>query len=174
MLGCSNYSTWRIIESLWTAEKYFLEPFNTVQTKYSLLARSDFEKSGISEVCEKYHLGVISYSPLAYGFLTGKYQPFQPFPASVHTGDILETYYSQENWQIIMTLNEIAKNKGCLVSQLALAWVLQQKNITAPIIGVRTVEQLSELIDALSINIHSEEYTLLDAVSKKSTHTLED
>ena len=166
-IGCSNYPVWRIIEALWIAEKNFLEPFSVVQTRYSLLARFEFESTGINDISKKYNLGIITYSPLAYGFLTDKYHPYEPFPESTHTSDILEKYYSQENWRIVTSLQEIAQNKGCLASQLALSWVLHQENITAPIIGVRTINQLNELLEALTITINAEEYKILDRVSKK-------
>ncbi|MFH4113660.1 aldo/keto reductase, partial [Acinetobacter baumannii] len=82
-VGCSNFSAWRLMQALWASDKHGLESFVSVQPEYSLVqpTRANFERE-IARVCEAYGLGVIPYSPLAGGFLTGKYRRGEGLPES--------------------------------------------------------------------------------------------
>ncbi len=94
-IGCSNFSSWQLMESLWIADKFGLIPFHGLQPNYSLVRREHFE-NGLQQVCQKYGLAVIPYSPLAGGFLTGKYKKDQPLPPSVRAEKTKKALFNEK------------------------------------------------------------------------------
>lgn len=164
-IGCSNFTVWQLVESLWIADKHGLTPFQVLQPNYSLVRREHFE-NGLLQVCLKYDLGVISYSPLAGGFLTGKYRKDQPLPPSVRAERTKHALFTDKNFKILEVLKEIANNKGITMAQAALAWVLHQPAITAPITGANSPEQLEETVQAVEVSFTAEELKRLNDVSE--------
>lgn len=165
-LGCSNYSAWRLMQALWTSERRGLEPFVSVQPEYSLLSptRANFERE-LQRVCVEYGLGVLPWSPLGGGMLTGKYQRGQPLPDSVRADENARRRFSDRNFDIVETLEEVAERHGARPAQVALAWLLAQPAMTAPIIGANSTAQLQELLGTLQLNLSSED---LDQISEVS------
>ncbi|MHA1974666.1 MAG: aldo/keto reductase [Candidatus Hodarchaeales archaeon] len=117
-------------------------------------------------MCDRYKLGVIPYSPLAGGFLTGKYQKDKPLPSSEIAERIKKKFLNEKGFALLEVLNEIAQNKGVTIAQVSLAWLLHQLVVTAPIIGANTVQQLEECLDAVDIALTSEELDLLGKASE--------
>lgn len=139
-IGASNFSAWRLMQALWASDKHGYESFVSLQPEYSLAqpTRANFERE-IARVCETYGIGVIPYSPLAGGFLTGKYRRDQPLPESVRAQEITNRRYSEQNWAILDKVLEVARQRGAHPAQVALAWLLAKPYVTAPIIGANSV-----------------------------------
>lgn len=166
-IGVSNYPAWRLMEALWVADRRGYEPFVSLQPHYNLLHRGEFERE-LMDVCRTYGLGVLPYSPLARGFLTGKYRRGQPIPQEgrVATDRRLQRYLSDTRYfDILEELEGMARTKGCTVAQLALAWLLANPVVTSPIIGPRTMEQLEDNLGALEVTLTEEEVQRLNELT---------
>ena len=162
-IGCSNYPAWRLMEALWVSDKKDLVRFDSIQPHYNLVHRAEFEGE-LADVCARFGLGVIPYSPLARGFLTGKYRR-DNIPDSARLGGVKQ-YFNDHNWDLIEKINTLAKEKGASsISQIALAWLLNNPLITSPIIGPRTVEQLNDNLGAVDIRLTQED---LEALNRES------
>jgi aryl-alcohol dehydrogenase-like predicted oxidoreductase len=109
-------------------------------------------------------MGVISYSPLGGGFLTGRYTEDEA-PDSKRAETTKTRYYKERNFRIVDVLKEIAKNLDVSVPQIALAWVLAQDSVTAPIVGANSAKQLKENIGALEISLSKDDMDRLNEVS---------
>lgn len=139
-----------------TAQEHNIEGFQTIQNEYSLISKSGLEQEFLSYLgYNKY--GIITYSPLANGFLTGKYKRFGPLPDSVHNSDVFELYYKDHNFKAVTLLEELAEVYDASPAQLALSWILHQPYITTTLIGVKNTQQLEELVNASDIRIKKED-----------------
>jgi aryl-alcohol dehydrogenase-like predicted oxidoreductase len=165
-IGCSNFSAWRLMESLWVADRRNLESFVSVQPEYSLLdpMRSDVEME-LAPMCQRYGIGMIPYSPLGGGVLTGKYRRGQPLPDSVRAEENAEARFSDKNWTIVETLVAVAAEAGQTPSQAAVNWLRSKPWVTAPIVGANTPAQLRATIDALDTPLPPEALARLDDAS---------
>ena len=163
-VGCSNYPAWRLMEALWTAEKNNLARYDCIQPNYSLLKRAEFERETAS-VCKEYGIGVIPYSPLARGFLTGKYRKDQESPkdSREYKNERIKGYFTENNWALLELMEKIGEaNGGKSISQVALAWQLSDPLITSPIIGPRNMEQFNDNFGAVGFRLSAEDKTALD------------
>ncbi|RIH86798.1 L-glyceraldehyde 3-phosphate reductase [Calidithermus terrae] len=165
-VGCSNFSAWRLMQALWASDKHGLESFVSVQPEYSLVqpTRANFERE-IARVCEAYGLGVIPYSPLAGGFLTGKYRRGEGLPESVRAQGVANSRMNEQNWAILDKVLEVAASRNAHPAQVALAWLLAKPYVTAPIVGANSVAQLRDLMPAASLQLSREEVAALNEVS---------
>ena len=161
-LGCSNYPAWRLAKALWTSDKLDLARYNSLQPHYSLIHRAEFERE-LKPFCEAEQIGVIPYSPLAGGFLTGKYRR-DKMPDSQRAWNA-RRYLNDQGFAILDSLDAVAQRHGATTAQVALAWLLQQPVITSPIIGANSVEQLQESLNATTVTLNSEDIKELDEVS---------
>ncbi len=164
-IGASNYPAWRLMQALWTSERLNLARYDSLQPHYNLAHRADFERE-LAEVCRVYGIGVLPYSPLGGGFLTGKYRPEDPIPESVRADGIKRRYFNEHGWKILAAIEEIAKAHEASPSQVALAWLLADPLITSPIIGPRTLAQLEDNLGAIRVALTPEEKSRLDEVSQ--------
>lgn len=166
-IGCSNYPAWRLMQALWAADKHNYVRFDSLQPHYNLVHREEFEQQ-LADVCRTYEIGVIPYSPLAGGFLTGKYRKDGPKIDSKRARGV-QRYFTQTNWDLLEEMDRIGEARGSKsVSQIALAWLLADPLITSPIIGPRTIEQLKDNLGATEIKLTSDEKKLLDQASNWS------
>jgi len=163
-LGCSNLPAWHLMEALWISEKHNLTRYECVQPHYNLAHRAEFEREH-QAVCLKYGLGVIPYSPIAGGLLSGKYRRGVKVQEGTR-GWNLRHALTEKNFNIIDQLDEIAQVRGKTVLQVALAWIRQQPAITSPIIGVNSVEQWKEMEGALGWKLSEVELGRLNESSK--------
>jgi len=166
-VGCSNYPAWRLMQALWCSDRIGQEGFVCLQPEYSLLARQPFEQE-LEQVCMAYGLGVIPYSPLARGFLTGKYRKGEPPPPDGRlAGSPRLDQYAREDrvWEVVGSLEALARKQGTTTSQLALGWLLHRPSVTSPIIGPRSLEQLEDNLGALQVRLDPQEIQQLDQVS---------
>ncbi|THF87678.1 aldo/keto reductase [Deinococcus sp. KSM4-11] len=164
-IGCSNYSAWRLMQALWTSDARHLESFVSIQPEYSLLSptRANFERE-LQRVCVEYGLGVVPWSPLGGGLLTGKYRRGQSLPDSVRAGEAGQRL-TEHNDAVIGTLETVASRHGAKPAQVALAWLLQTPAMTAPIVGANSVAQLDDLLGTLTLTLTSEDVAEIDKAS---------
>jgi aryl-alcohol dehydrogenase-like predicted oxidoreductase len=163
-IGTSNYPAWRLMRALWTSDVNGIARYDSLQPHYNLVRRDEFER-GLADVCRTYGLGVIPYSPLASGFLTGKYRKDAPLPESARAEGTKNRYFNERGWSILEAVDNIADNRGVSISQIALAWLLSNPVITSPIIGPRTVEQLTDNLGAAGLRLTEDEIEQLEQVS---------
>lgn len=159
-IGCSNYPGWRLMEAVWTSTHFKLVRYDSLQPHYNLVHREEFERE-LADVCRAYGIGVIPYSPLAAGFLTGKYRRDR-VPESARSRST-KRYFNERNWELLDKIERIAKEKGeRSISQVALAWLLSDPLISSPIIGPRSLEQLEDNLGAAGLKLTAAEKSILD------------
>jgi aryl-alcohol dehydrogenase-like predicted oxidoreductase len=165
-LGASNYAAYRLADSHWISRTQNLERFVALQAQYNLVVR-DLEREHVS-VCAQNGVGILPWSPLAGGFLSGKYRKDQPPPKGARY-DKWEARYksfdSDRNWRILDALDDVAKQTESSPSQVALAWLLHQRAVCSCIFGARSKEQLEDNIAAANLELDSSHLEKLDAAS---------
>ncbi len=162
-IGASNYKAWQLMEALWVSDKYNLVRYECLQPHYNLLWRAEFERE-LRDVCRTYGLGVIPYSPLAGGFLTGKYRRDKPLPDSKRA-EGRKRAMTEKNFALLDMMDQIAAAHNATVAQVALAWMLADPVITSPIIGTTSEEQLKDNLGALNLKLSPEGKAQLDAMT---------
>lgn len=161
--GASNYPAWRLMEALWISDKLNLTRFDSLQPHYNLVYREEYERE-LNEICQTFGIGVLPYSPLAGGFLTGKYRK-DKITESARSGGV-NRYFHEKNWSLLGIMEEIGKEKGnATISQVALAWQLAKPVITSPIIGPRTLDQLEDNLNAVSVHLTDDDMEALNNAS---------
>ncbi len=163
-IGASNYPAWLLTKALWVSDKHGYARYDSLQPHYNLVHRAEFERE-LMHLCQDQGLGVIPYSPLAGGFLTGKYRRDQPVPPSARADWVKRHYFSDRGFTILETAEAIARERGRSVAQIALAWLLANPVVTSPIIGANSVQQLQELLPAVEVKLTAEEMARLNEVS---------
>lgn len=159
-IGCSNFTDWRLVRALWVSDANAYASFISLQPHYSLVHRQEYER-GLEDVCLEFGLGVLPYSPLAGGFLTGKYVRGGEIPSGTRAAGSkrIQGYMTEErNWELLDTLRELGERRGKSPSQMALGWLLHRPSITSPIIGPKTPEQLADNVGAVGVKLEDEEY----------------
>lgn len=162
-VGASNYAAWELMQALWTSDKHKLVRYVSLQPHYNLIHRDEFERE-LRAVCEAYGIGVIPYSPLEGGFLTGKYRRNKPLPESKRAEERQRTM-TEKNFALIDEMEVIALRHKASIAQIALAWMLADPVITCPIIGATSVEQLNENLGALNVKLGEDEMILLNKMT---------
>ncbi|NLX11711.1 MAG: aldo/keto reductase [Chloroflexi bacterium] len=168
-IGASNYTPAQLMRAIMLSEQHGWPRFDCLQPEYSLLVRStEWE---LLPLCREYGIGVIAWSPLAGGWLTGKYRRNQPPPPDSRVGrgdrwdDLPEQRETERTWQIIDALVEIAEQRGKTPAQVALNWVLHKPGVTAPIFGARTPQQLEQNLGSVGWSLAPDEVARLDQAS---------
>uniref|UniRef100_A0A7C1FW06 Aldo/keto reductase n=1 Tax=Caldilinea aerophila TaxID=133453 RepID=A0A7C1FW06_9CHLR len=162
-VGCSNYPAWRLMEALWASDKHHLVRYDSLQPHYNLAHRAEYERE-LKEVCLRFGLGVIPYSPLAGGFLTGKYTR-DSAADSARAESIKRRYFNEAGWRVIDAVKAVAAELGSTPTAVSLAWLLAQPEMTAPIIGANSVQQLQASLAACDLNLTEEQMTTLNQAS---------
>ena len=162
-VGCSNYPAEKLTAALDAATASGLPPFVSLQPHHNLVHRGEYE-GRLQELCVERGLAVIPYSPLAKGFLTGKYVKGGPKVESARANGIRE-YRSDAGWATLDVVREVATTHVTSCAAVALAWQLAQPGITAPIVGANSAAQLADQLPALTLALSPEELARLDAVS---------
>jgi aryl-alcohol dehydrogenase-like predicted oxidoreductase len=161
-IGASNHAAWLLMKTLWVSDQNALVRYDSIQPHYNLLNRAEVEPD-LAAVCIDQGIGMIPYSPLAGGFLTGKYTRDQvPSGARLAQDDRWTRYGTEQNFRVIDALREMGTARGKTVTQMALGWLLTQPFVTAPIVGANTVEQLEESLGAVGLRLTDEEMKRLD------------
>jgi aryl-alcohol dehydrogenase-like predicted oxidoreductase len=171
--GCSSFPAEDIVESHHVAERRGFLRFRTEQPPYSVLARG-IEKS-VLPVCQRYGMGVLTYSPLASGFLSGKYRKGRPVDMTTGRPTIMAERFDPENpgnnakYDAVEKLADIAEGIGCTLAELAVAFVAAHPGVTSAIIGPRTMEQLEQSLKGASLTLDDETLDRIDEVVPPGT-----
>ncbi len=171
--ACSNFRAWRVCEALWTSDKLNLARFAAVQPLYNLVNR-DIEVE-LLPLAKAHGLGIVSYSPLARGILTGKYKLGEKFPegsrAARNDKRMSEAELRDESLAISQQLAVHCKAKGVVPSQFALAWCLANPIVTSIILGPRTMEQFDDNLAALRVQITADDEAFVDRLVPPGEHS---
>jgi aryl-alcohol dehydrogenase-like predicted oxidoreductase len=165
--GCSNYAGYRLTESLWAAEKHRTHRYESVQLQWSLAVR-DAERE-VVPACRAFGLGVLVWSPLARGFLSGKYRRGQQPPPGTRLEswkDSYKAYDSDRMWSLLDVVGKIAKEKSTTHAAVSLAWLLARREVSTIIVGARNVQQLDDNLRALEVKLDASDVKALDDASK--------
>lgn len=163
IIGASNFTADRLKQSLLIGRENNLPLYQTFQPEYNLYDRLDFEEN-IRPITLENNLSVISYFSLASGFLTGKYRSLADTKDSKRAG-FVEKYFNDRGLNILNALDEVASKHQTSPGTIALAWVIQQPGITAPIASATNVDQLADLIKATAITLDPKDLSLLSTAS---------
>jgi len=151
IIGASNYSGERLAAAMETAEREKLPVYQMLQPEYNLHTRHAYETQ-LEPVVKKFGLGVIPYFSLASGFLTGKYRTKEDAKGAKREA-LVGKYFDERGGRILKALEEVAKETGAQQATIALAWLLAQPTITAPIASATSVEQLETLLAAVELKL---------------------
>jgi aryl-alcohol dehydrogenase-like predicted oxidoreductase len=163
-IGASNYDAKRLKQSLAISQSESLPRYESLQPLYNLYDRAGFE-ADLRTLCIDEGLGVISFYALAAGFLTGKYRSAEDASKSPRGANTVKKYLNERGLKILAALDEAASRIGQPPSRIAIAWVMAQPGITAPIASASTTAQLQELVQAAALTLDRETLNLLDAAS---------
>ncbi len=163
-IGCSNTTAAHLEKALTLSEQPGLARYNSLQPHYNMAHRREFE-AHLQALCTNHTVGVLPYSPLGGGFLTGKYRRGAPIPESTRANSIQRRYFNERGWRIIDALEQVASDHGHSIAQIALAWLMNQPGVTAPIIGANKMEHLRDLLGAVEVTLTQEEQDTLTNAS---------
>lgn len=163
-IGASNYSAERFKEALNVSKQHNLPRYESMQPNYNLYDRVEFEAKLMS-VCSNNEIGVISYFSLAAGFLTGKYRS-ESDVAGKPRGRMVQKYLNERGFRILDALDNVGQQTSSTPARVAIAWLLAQPGITAPIASATTVSQLEELFAATRLELSAAQLDQLDTVSR--------
>lgn len=171
-LGASNFLGWQLQKAVDISRNRGWEPFICLQPQYNLLCRAtEFE---LLPVCQREGIGVIPWSPLRGGWLSGKFYRgmIAPLKGSrietaekEHWGESWSNYANEKTWRVLDALHAVATRMGKTPAQVALNWLLQQTGVTAPIIGARNLQQLTDNLGSSGWHLGPEEIAILDDAS---------
>jgi len=176
-IGASNYAAWQLQKAIDISKFSGWEPFACLQPLYNLLDRElEFE---LMPVCQNEGVGVIPWSPLRGGWLSGKYRRgMQAPPKNTRVEEASEkgwseswdVYANERTWTVLDTLFAVAEETGRTPAQVALRWLLQKPGVTAPIVGARTMSHLETNLGAAGWQLSQEQMNRLDEVSVKPAY----
>lgn len=169
--GVSNFLGWQLQKAATTISLRGLTPIVTLQPQYNLITRDiEFE---LVDVCQNEGIGILPWSPLAGGWLTGKYRRDEVPTGATRLGEDpgrgMEAYAprnaQERTWRIVDTVRRVAKDRGTSMAQTALAWVADRPAVTSVILGARTLEQLDDNLGAAGLHLSQDETALLNEAS---------
>lgn len=163
-IGASNYGAQRLAEALRISDNHHYARYVTLQPHYNLAYREEYEPE-LEPLCLHEHIGVIPYHALASGFLTGKYRPGQPLPATPRAESVQRRYLNERGFRILAKVEQVAQKHHATIAQVALAWLMARPGIIAPIASATSVEQTRELPGAVDVKLTAEDLAELAKVS---------
>lgn len=165
-LGASNYAAYRLTDAMWISKTLHLERFVALQMMYNLVFR-DLEREHVP-LCLEHGLGLVPWSPLASGFLSGKYSKDQSPPSGARLDkwkERLDKFGTERNWSVIDAVRIVAKELDSTPAAVSLAWLLRKPAVTSVIFGARTVEQVEDNLKASELKLPDEAMAALDETS---------
>jgi aryl-alcohol dehydrogenase-like predicted oxidoreductase len=163
VIGASNFSAARLSRSLQISKQNGLPRYESLQPLYNLYDREGYEQD-LEPLCREEGLGVITYSSLASGFLTGKYRSEQDLGSRARGGSI-KRFLNERGFRILSAVDKVAKEYDATAAQVALAWLIARPSITAPIASATSIEQLNELLRATDLHLDESAIQTLDEAS---------
>ncbi|MCW3056581.1 MAG: hypothetical protein JWO21_550, partial [Solirubrobacterales bacterium] len=162
--AASNYSAPRLREALAVGEAEEMTRYVALQTHYNLMERARYEGE-LQAVCEEEQLPCLPYFALARGFLTGKYRPDGPEVDSPRAAGVIESYLNERGFRVLEAVEQVASGQQTTMPAVALAWLLAQPTVVAPIASATSREQLAEQLPAAELQLTAEQLELLNAAS---------
>ncbi len=162
--GASNYSAERLREALDISEQYGLVRYESLQPEYNLYSREEYERT-LEPLVIEHQVGVINYYALASGFLSGKYRTAEDVCKSLRGQGVINKYMNPRGEKILLALDKVADKYAATQAQVALAWQMARPGITAPIVSATSLKQLSELVQAATLQLEDKDITLLNQAS---------
>jgi aryl-alcohol dehydrogenase-like predicted oxidoreductase len=174
-VGTSTYAAWQLVEALWAAKELGLNRFVTEQPPYHLLDRR-IERE-LVPFAQTYGVALIPWSPLAGGFLTGKYDRDESLSPKdsrygIEPRRMGRNHFTEASFDVLEAVQAIAIEKGRTPAQVALAWCKDSPGVTSPIIGPRTMEQLEDNLGAIGVSLDGNDHERLDAVAPPGRATV--
>lgn len=160
-LGASNYSASRMAEALRISETHGYPRYQVQQPLYNLVSREAYE-GALADLCVEQQIGVITYSSLASGFLSGKYRQGADMPRTQRVASVQQRYWNSKNFALLERLDRVAEQYHATPAQIALAWLLTRPGVTAPIASATSIEQTQELMGMLDLQL---DQAALDALA---------
>jgi aryl-alcohol dehydrogenase-like predicted oxidoreductase len=165
-IACSTLTAWQVVEANWTAKAQGLEQYIACQERYSLLER-EYE-ANMGRMVEAYGLGLIPFSPLANGLLTGKYRRNRPMPQGARltvTQRMADRYLTERNWEIVERLAQFCEARGKTLLELAFSWLAARPAVASIIAGATSPEQLEANIQAANWMLSPEDMDEIDRLT---------
>jgi aryl-alcohol dehydrogenase-like predicted oxidoreductase len=172
-IACSNFTAWQIAKAQEICESHDLERLIAVQPPYNLLQR-EIEKD-IIPYCQQERLGILTYTPLMGGFLTGKYSKNTPPPEGSrfnYNPAFWERANRESNFSVLEQIMNVADDEGIPMSKLAILWILKNQAVTAPIVGASSVKQIEENCQIVETDLPDETYQTLNELTKGKSFSL--
>jgi aryl-alcohol dehydrogenase-like predicted oxidoreductase len=163
VIGASNYKADRLWEALKVSEEKGIPRYECLQPQYNLYEREDYEKN-LEPLARENFIAVIPYFSLASGFLTGKYRTEADFSKSARGGG-MKKYFNDRGFRILAALDEVAKYEKTSLTAVALAWLIAQPSITAPIASATSPQQVEDLIKGAQLQLTTASMDKLDKAS---------
>jgi aryl-alcohol dehydrogenase-like predicted oxidoreductase len=163
-IGSSNHSAWRLMRALWESSRGGYVRYECLQPKYNLVIRDEYERE-LEPLCLEQNIGVIPYSSLASGFLSGKYQRGGAMPTTARAAGVQKTYMNDRGFTVMAAVEKVAAGVGATPAQVALSWLAHRPGITAPIASATSVAQLKEIVGAIELKLDAEATKTLDQAS---------
>ncbi len=162
-IGASNFSAERLAQALQVSEQNGYPRYQSLQPLFNLYDRADYEKE-LEPLCRQKGVGVISYFSLASGFLTGKYRSEADLAGSARA-EMVKKYLNARGYRILGVLDRVAQQHNATPAKVALAWLMAQPTVTAPIASATNLEQLNQLIEAAVLELEPASMALLNEAS---------
>ena len=163
-IGASNYHAWRLTRALWESDRRAFVRYESIQPKYNLVFRDEYERE-LEPLCLEQSIGVIPYSSLGSGFLSGKYHRGRELPKTARAGNVEKIYMTDRGFTVLEAVEKVAAAAGATPAQVALSWLAHRPGITAPIASATSVTQLKELLGGIELQLDSEARATLDRAS---------
>src|SRR5512144_415759 len=163
-VGASNHVAWRLARALWESDKRGYARYESLQPKYNLVFRDEYERE-LEPLCLEQNVGVIPYSSLGSGFLSGKYRKGGELPATARAGGVQKAYMNDRGFAVLEAVEKVAAAAGATPAQVALSWLAHRPGITAPIASATSLEQLRELVAGIELRLDEEATATLDRAS---------
>ncbi len=166
-IGCSNFPAWQMVEAQWTARTHGLNAFVSCQDEYSLLVRHLVEPQ-LRPAMLQYGMGLLPFSPLASGALTGKYRRNVPLPSGTrlaNTARLADRYLTERNWAVAEKLADFVERLGHTMLELAFSWLLAQAPVASVIAGATQPEQVEQNVKAGGWQLSAEELAEVDRIT---------
>lgn len=163
VIGASNYSATRFADALAVSKKHGLPRYETLQPRYNLARRAGYERA-LEPLARRENIGVICYSGLASGFLSGKYRSAADLAKSAARGDSVRPYLDARGQHLLHALDRVAEAHHASVAQVALAWLIARPGLAAPIVSATSVSQLEELLGSVELKLQPSELVYLTSV----------
>jgi aryl-alcohol dehydrogenase-like predicted oxidoreductase len=165
-VGCSNYAAWQLCKALWRQDVHGFSPMVSVQPNYNLVMRGIEQE--MLPLCADQQLGVLAYSPLGAGFLTGKYAPDQIIPKGTRF-DVVPGheigYFTMRNFTILDRLRELSAVWGLTLPHIALAWALSRLGVSSTLVGTRSTRHVDQALEADSQRLNALQLEELDRLT---------